>query len=189
MNQQPLISVLRIISGKWRSRKITFTEAINVRPTHNRIRETVFNWLAQMIENSVCLDAFAGSGAMGFEALSRGAKHVTFCDITTSVIQQIEKNAHQLMATNFDAITCDFMQENRLENKKFDLVFLDPPFQKNILLNACDLLESRQLLQSHAQIYLECQKNSVDFTKLPLSWVIKKHKNTKTIDYLLCERR
>lgn len=75
-------SELRIIGGTYRSRKIIFSEEPGLRPTHNRIRETVFNWLQDKIENSDCLDVFAGSGAMGFEALSRGAKHVTFIDIS-----------------------------------------------------------------------------------------------------------
>src|SRR6478672_9434831 len=95
-------SELRIIGGKYRSRKISFTEEDGLRPTHNRIRETVFNWLAEYIENSVCLDAFAGSGAMGFEALSRGAKHVTFCDISKNIINTIKQNAENLKITNAD---------------------------------------------------------------------------------------
>src|SRR3990167_9566270 len=81
------LSELRIIGGQFRSRKIIFEEEAGLRPTHNRIRETVFNWLQPIIENSVCLDAFAGSGAMGFEAISRGAATVSFCDISPGVIK------------------------------------------------------------------------------------------------------
>ena len=178
-------SELRIIAGKFRSRKIIFSEEENLRPTHNRIRETVFNWLADTIENSVCLDAFAGSGALGFEALSRGAAHVTFCDISKNVMIHLKKNAETLKENNIDFINCDFILQNTIKNK-FDIVFFDPPFQKNILLRACELLASHELLNPNAQIYLEFQKNSVDLTQLPKNWHVKKHKQTQTIEYVLC---
>lgn len=178
-------SELRIIGGKFRSRKIVFEAEMGLRPTHNRIRETAFNWLQNSIEHADCLDAFAGSGAMGFEALSRGAAHVTFCDISNNVIQQLKKNAAMLDIRNADFYQCDFILENPIKNKQFDLVFLDPPFQKKILLAACALLESRQLLKPNAHIYLECEKNSANISALPKQWIIEKHQSTKTIDYFL----
>lgn len=179
------LSELRIIGGKFRSRKISFSEQDDLRPTHNRIRETVFNWLSDVIENSVCLDAFAGSGAMGFEALSRHAQHVTFCDISKTVIQQIQVNGQLLKIKNAEYHQCDFMQQNTIHNRKFDIIFLDPPFQKNYLLSASELLISRQLLNPHAWIYLEFKKGTVDLSKLPSQWEIKKHKETQTIEYVL----
>lgn len=181
-------STLRIIGGQFRSRKIVFFEEGGLRPTHNRIRETLFNWLADKVESSNCLDAFAGSGALGFEALSRGAKHVTFCDVSKNVIHALKENALHLKTQQADFIQADFILQNPIQNKKFDIIFLDPPFQKNLLLSACALLESRDLLNSRALIYLECEKNTVDFTQLPKNWMIKKHSETKTIAYLLCER-
>lgn len=177
---------LRIIAGKFRSRKISFVEKEGLRPTHNRIRETVFNWLADSIENSMCLDAFAGSGAMGFEALSRGAKHVTFCDISKKIISVIQQNATTLKISNADFLHCDFTLENSLKNHKYDVVFLDPPFQKNMLLASCELLVSQDLLNPRAQIYLEFKKDSVDLSLLPKNWEIKRHKHTQTIEYVLC---
>ncbi len=178
-------SELRIIAGKHRSRKIIFTEEEGLRPTHNRIRETLFNWLADYIENSVCLDIFAGSGALGFEALSRGAKHVTFCDISKNVINTLKENATRLQMTNAEFLQCDFMLQNAIQNKKFDIVFVDPPFQKKFILPACELLESRELLNPNALIYCEFEKNSVDLSLLPKNWTVKKHKDTRTIAYLL----
>ena len=178
---------LRIIAGKHRSRKITFATVEGLRPTHNRIRETIFNWLQPVIENSDCLDAFAGSGAMGFEAISRGTKHTTFIDISQKVIDHLQRNAFQLQTTNADYYCCDFMQHNPIQNKQFDIVFLDPPFQKNILLEACHLLVSRDLLKPNAFITLEFSKNSIDINKLPKQWVIKKQKNTQTLSYMLCQ--
>jgi len=182
-------SELRLIAGKFRSRKIIFFEEEGLRPTHNRIRETLFNWLANSIENKVCLDLFSGSGALGFEALSRGAKHVTFCDISKNVIRTLKENASTLEISNADFLCGDFILQNMVQNKKYDVVFLDPPFKKNILLTACELLESRDLLNSGAFIYLEFEKNSVDLSLLPKNWVVKKRKDTQTIEYVLCERR
>lgn len=179
-----ITSELRIIAGTFRSRKIIFFEEDGLRPTHNRIRETVFNWLAEKIENKNCLDIYAGSGAMGFEALSRGAKHVTFCDISKNVIETIKKNAENLKITNADFFQCDFISQNMIDNK-FDIVFIDPPFKKNLLLKTCELLVSRELLNKDALIYLEFEKNSVDLSQLPKNWVVKKHKNTKTLEYVL----
>lgn len=177
-------SELRIIAGTFRSRKIVFFEEDGLRPTHNRIRETVFNWLHDEIENKNCLDIFAGSGAMGFEALSRGAKSVTFCDISKNVIDTIKKNAENLKITNANFIQCDFILQNTIKNK-FDIVFIDPPFKKNLLLKTCELLVSRDLLNKNALIYLEFEKNSVDLLQLPKNWIVKKHKSTKTIEYVL----
>ena len=181
-------SELRIIAGKFRSRKITFTEEKGLRPTHNRIRETLFNWLGDTIENTVCFDVFAGSGALGFEALSRGAKKVTFMDISKNVIETLKDNAAKLAATNVDFINGNFILENTTKNTKFDIVFCDPPFKQNILIVACELLEARNLLNSRAFIYLEFEKNSVNISLLPKHWKIKKHKSTQTIEYLLCQK-
>lgn len=184
----PKKSELRIIGGKFRSRKIIFEGEMGLRPTHNRIRETVFNWLQNNIENSHCCDVFAGSGAMGFEALSRGAASVSFCDISPNVIKNLKKNAKNLKIDNADFFQCDFVLENPVQNKQFDIVFLDPPFQKNILLASCELLEKRNLLKPGANIYLEFKKGEVDVAALPKNWTIKKHQSTPTIEYVLCER-
>ncbi|MCX7120368.1 MAG: 16S rRNA (guanine(966)-N(2))-methyltransferase RsmD [Gammaproteobacteria bacterium] len=182
------MSEIRIIGGIHRSRKIIFEEEPGLRPTHNRIRETVFNWLQNTVENSVCLDVFSGSGAMGFEALSRGAKQVTFIDISKQAIGYLKQNAVSLKINKADFFQCDFMASNPVSNKKFDLVFLDPPFQNNLLLKACELLESRELLNSNAIIYCEFEKGSVDISQLPKNWEIKKHKNTQTVEYILAQR-
>lgn len=181
-------SELRIIGGQFRSRKIIFNEEAGLRPTHNRIRETVFNWLQTSIENTNCLDAFAGSGAMGFEALSRGASHVSFCDISPNVIKNLKDNAKNLKINNADFFQCDYIAENPIPNKQFDIVFLDPPFQQNILPTACDLLETRNLLKPNGIIYLEFQKGSVDIAALPKNWIVKKHQSTSTVEYVLCVR-
>lgn len=180
-------SELRIIGGQYRSRKIIFEAEAGLRPTHNRIRETVFNWLQAVIENSCCLDVFAGSGAMGFEALSRGAKTVVFCDISKNVIHHLKQNAEQLNIVNADFYQCDFVSKNPVSEQQFDVVFLDPPFQKNLLIKTCELLEERNLLKTNALVYCEFQKGSVDITQFPKNWVVKKQQETQTIVYMLLE--
>lgn len=181
-------SELRIIGGKYRSRKIRFVEEPGLRPTHNRIRETLFNWIQDVIQNAECFDVFAGSGALGFEAVSRGAKQVVFCDISKNVIEMLKRNAADLQVGNAAFLQCDFILQNTIQNKKFDVVFLDPPFKKDCMLPACELLESRELLNPNAYIYLEFEKNSVDLSKLPKNWIVKKHKNTQTIEFVLCQK-
>lgn len=183
-------STLRIIAGKFRSRKITFFEEDGLRPTHNRIRETLFNWLQPVIENSMCCDVFAGSGALGFEALSRGAKHVTFIDISNNVINTLKQNANQLHIENADFCVGDFLKENSIKiDKKFDIVFCDPPFQKNLLIAACEKLECDHLLNENAMIYCEFEKDSVDIKAFPKNWEVKKKQSTKTIEFILFLRK
>jgi len=181
MHKQHSTSQVRIIGGTFRSRKIIFAEESALRPTHDRIRETLFNWLRDRIENSACLDAFAGSGALGFEALSRGAKHVTFIDTSSTAIQYLKQNAATLKINNAEFLQNDFTLTELV--RKFDIVFLDPPYQKNYLLKSVELLLSRNLLNKNALIYFECEKNSVDFKTLPREFEIIKHKKTKTIEY------
>jgi 16S rRNA (guanine966-N2)-methyltransferase len=189
MKKKTPASELRLIAGKFRSRKIIFFEEAGLRPTHNRIRETVFNWLAPVIENSVCLDVFAGSGALGFEAISRGAQHVTFCDTSRKVIYTLKENAEKLQIENADFLNIDFTKQNPIQNKKFDVVFLDPPFEQNLLLKTVELLLTRELLNPEALIYFECKKDSVDFSQLPINWTVKKHQRTQTIEYGLLTLR
>lgn len=179
-------SQVRIIGGRFRRRKIFFQGEEGLRPTHDRIRETVFNWLAPEIENKSCLDVFSGSGAMGFEALSRGAKKVTFIDNSRQVIQNLRVNAEVLAVTEADFYCCDFMKENPFHTQQFDLVFLDPPFQQRYIPEACRLLLSRGLLKKNALIYFEMEKNSIDLTLLPETWFIEKQGQTQRLSYMLC---
>ncbi len=184
-------SELRIIAGKFRSRKITFSDAIGLRPTHDRIRETLFNWLNNDIVDSLCLDCFAGSGALGFEALSRGAKHVTFIENHKNSINNLKLNAENLKLTSdeINFICSDFFAINPiLLNKQFDLIFLDPPFKQNLILSAIIFLEKNNLLKDNALIYLEFEKNGFDINSISNNFKIVKHKHTKTIEYALISK-
>ncbi len=180
---------VRIIGGRWRGRQISFPDVEGLRPSGDRIRETLFNWLQNKIHDAECLDLFSGSGVLGFEALSRGAKHVCFIDENREIITSLQKNAQQLSATNCDIIFESFPSENlkskfKSENKKFDIVFLDPPFKKNLIFAALDWLENTQILAENALIYVECQRSAVELA-VPENFKILKSKNAGQVSYYL----
>ena len=127
-------SELRIIGGKWRGRKLKFSPSLDLRPTPNRVRETLFNWLAPVINNAICLDLFAGSGALGFEALSRGAQKVTMLDKSARVIKTLKANAEILGTENITFLCMEFSPSLKNPFKQqFNVVFLDPPFKQNLI--------------------------------------------------------
>ncbi|WP_304985684.1 16S rRNA (guanine(966)-N(2))-methyltransferase RsmD [Coxiella-like endosymbiont] len=175
---------LRIIGGKWRGRKIAFPSLPELRPTADRIRETLFNWLFPYIEDAYCLDLFAGSGALGFEALSRGCAHVTFLDHSKSVIEILQKNAEILNATNTEFVCEEFPSViPELKNSPFNIVFLDPPFYQELINQAILWLEKTKILAPEAYIYVEAEKN-ISFI-LPSNWEIYREKRTTSIVYRL----
>jgi 16S rRNA (guanine966-N2)-methyltransferase len=145
---------LRIIGGRWRSRVITFPDGAGLRPTHDRIRETVFNWLAPVMAGAACLDAFAGSGALGFEALSRDAKSACFVESNGLAVASLKENIVSLKAADADIIKGDFFAErDALSLKAFDVVFLDPPYHQGLLQKAFDHVLS--CLSVEAWVYWE----------------------------------
>lgn len=176
---------LRIIGGQWRRRKLSFTSQAEVRPTTDFIRETLFNWLAPFIENRTCLDLFAGSGALGFEALSRGAKHVSFADSSSHVIQSLQQNATMLAATNVDFHCLNFsVAAPNPFMRKFDLVFLDPPFKQGLIAPACQWLEDNKLLADDALIYLETERKLKPLL-VPDTWELYRQKTSGQVNYYL----
>lgn len=171
-------STLRIIGGKWRSRKIKFLTLKGVRPTTDMSRETLFNWLVPFIVDANCCDLFAGSGALGFEALSRGAKHVTMIDLSRKIVGKLKENAAALEADNAD-FYCASIPENleKIPNQPFDIVFLDPPFQKGMVEKTCNKLQSSEFLTENALIFIEAEKR-LDVEKIiPKNWEILRQKN------------
>ncbi len=142
---------VQIIAGEYRHRKIYFTEAQGLRPTGSRIRETLFNWLQPYLYGKTCLDLFAGSGALGFEALSRGAKHVTFVEKNRQVAQQIQNNIQQLNISNATLLNQDFTTVISNTNIAYDIIFLDPPYDLRLLPT---LLEQVKTL-SPSYIFIE----------------------------------
>lgn len=181
---------VRIIAGKWRSRKITFPAIPGLRPTHDRIRETLFNWLMNDIEGATCLDLFAGSGVLGFEALSRGAKHVTFVDNSPEVIASLKKNVATLNVESFaDIIQAECPDSLlTLKHAPFDIVFLDPPFFQNLIPATIDWLEGSNYLEAGALIYVEME-GSLSPLPLAVDWETFRWKKTSTLIYSLFKRQ
>lgn len=178
-------SQLRIIGGKWRSRKITFYDFPEIRPTPNRVRETLFNWLAPVIESATCLDAFAGSGALGFEALSRGAKWVVMIDQSKKITEMLKENAAKLEAENLEIFTGNFF--DIIADKKlppFDIIFLDPPFRQSLIKKAAAILINNNLLKNDAYVYMETEKE-LQPLPIPDDWEIVRNKNAGQVNYYL----
>ncbi|EKE01180.1 MAG: hypothetical protein ACD_21C00198G0001 [uncultured bacterium] len=171
------ISYLRVIGGKWRSRKISFVPLKGVRPTTDATRETLFNWLAPVINSANCLDLFAGSGALGFEALSRGAKHVVMVDASMQVISNLKKNAQLLQTEDVEFYCAKIPQNiNKIPEQSFDIIFLDPPFHHDLIKPTCEKLVSSGYLAKDAVIYIEAEKE-LDIKKvIPESWQILRQK-------------
>ncbi|MCL5669117.1 MAG: 16S rRNA (guanine(966)-N(2))-methyltransferase RsmD, partial [Gammaproteobacteria bacterium] len=164
---------LRIIGGTWRGRKLRFPEIETLRPTPDRVRETLFNWLAPVITGAHCLDLYAGSGALGFEALSRGASGVVLVDSDARAVAQLREHARVLQASGAEIIQADALAYLAAPPlRAFDIVFLDPPFRQNLLAPACAALEKHGWLKSGGYVYLEAEADYVP--QLPLSWRIIK---------------
>ena len=174
---------IRVIAGKYGGRKLPVVNAEGLRPTTDRVKETVFNWLMPYINDSVCLDCFAGSGGLGFEALSRGAEQVTFLELDKQASQQLKENAQLLKVENC-TIECtnslDYIEAN---NNQYNIVFIDPPFRKNFITKTTSLLTSNCLTDG-AIIYLEMEvENNTDV--LPSSWQLLKEKIAGQVVYRL----
>lgn len=178
---------IRIIGGQWRGRKLKVPELPGLRPTPDRVRETLFNWLMSSIQGAYCLDPFAGSGALGFEALSRGAAYVVMVDQSTKVIQLLQEELHQFKAGNAEVYRAAVPAQLKQPAKPFDVVFLDPPYQENLLLPTCHYLEDNHFLAKQAMIYLESAA-TLQQNDLPKGWEITKSKIAGQVAYHLVKR-
>jgi 16S rRNA (guanine966-N2)-methyltransferase len=147
---------LRIIGGEWRSRLIEFPDVDGMRPTPDRVRETLFNWLGQTLYGKTCLDLFAGSGALGFEALSRGAERVLLVESAREGVAALKQNALKLAAQNVQIHHGDALQYLRGKPEAFDVVFLDPPYKLALHAELLHLLP--QALKPEGLVYLEDDK-------------------------------
>lgn len=180
---------VRIIGGKWRGRKLKVLQGESLRPTPDRVRETLFNWLAPVISGAYCLDLFAGSGILGVEALSRGAKQVIFMDRLRSITDLLKVELHNLGASPSEArVECgSFPQQLPIADQPYDIVFLDPPYQANLLIASCVALEQEACLAKNAYIYLESNAQ-IDREALPQRWRIIKQKKAGQVHYHLALR-
>lgn len=179
---------IRIIGGKWRGRKLPVPNSPGLRPTTDRVRETLFNWLAPMIQGVRCLDCFAGSGALGLEALSRHAGEAVLLEADRHVAKQLSNNLTLLSAKNGQVVNTNSLQWLAQPGQPFDLVFLDPPFRKGLLAETINLLEQFNWLTADAWIYVETEAESAT-TDLPASWQLHREKVAGQVAYRLYIRR
>ncbi len=149
---------VRIIGGIHRSRVLKFKDGVNsLRPTPDRVRETLFNWLGQDLSGKVCLDLFAGSGALGFEALSRHAKWVTLVEKDVAVIKDLQHNKEILAMSNLEITNSNGINYLERLPKGFDVIFLDPPYQSELLSKCLDIISKTEVLTNRGVIYIEYQ--------------------------------
>ncbi|MCB1714670.1 MAG: 16S rRNA (guanine(966)-N(2))-methyltransferase RsmD [Candidatus Competibacteraceae bacterium] len=183
---------LRIIGGQWRGRKLRFPALPGLRPTPDRVRETLFNWLSPLITGARCLDLFAGSGALGIEALSRGAARVVFVENDARASKTLRENLHVLQTDAAAVIAMDAQRwlkqaaPMQVAPDLFDIVFLDPPFAQDYLNPICQALEDSGCLAANALIYLESEIRSS--VLLPANWTVLRDKTAGQVHYRLARR-
>jgi len=178
---------LRIVAGKWRSRLLDIADVPGLRPTSERIRETLFNWLSMRIYGARCLDLFAGTGALGLEALSRGAAEAVFVEQSARAVRTLQGNISRLEADGAEVVQADAFAWLETAPAAFDIVFLDPPFAADSLDELCRLLEQRDVLASDALVYIE-QDRSRSEIELPEHWQLLKNKTAGNVRYMLARR-
>lgn len=178
-------SEVRIIGGAWRSRKLTFTPAEGLRPTGDRIRETLFNWLSPHVHGARCLDLFAGSGALGLEALSRGAIHCDFVDSASQVIATVQRHLKSLAAIERGSCHhCSAQQFLDVASEPYDIVFIDPPFSLRLAPTVLLALEQRRLVHEHSLVYVETAA-AEQRPNVPAHWSLHREKRAGDVAYRL----
>lgn len=177
-------SQVRIIGGQWRGRRLTFTPEEGLRPTSDRVRETLFNWLTPDIHGARCLDLFAGSGALGLEALSRGAAHCDFVDTSSPALRQIEAHLNTLGAGAIGQCqrgsALKFLETPSVP---WDIVFVDPPFGLDLVQPSCERLTRPGVMAQHALVYVETGKGEAP--AIPPSWELHREKLAGDVRYRL----
>jgi 16S rRNA (guanine966-N2)-methyltransferase len=163
---------LRIVAGEWRGRRIAVPSAPGLRPTPDRVRETLFNWLQGIVPGARCLDLFAGAGGLGFEAASRGAARVVMVESAPRVAAHLREQVRLLDAGNrIEVVADDALRYLRRCDEGFDLVFLDPPFQGDLLTKSLAILIEGRCLRPGARVYMEYAASGESPT-LPGGWEI-----------------
>ncbi|BBN60476.1 ribosomal RNA small subunit methyltransferase D [Hydrogenovibrio marinus] len=181
VHQKNEMGEVRIIGGDFKGRKLPVRQAQGLRPTSDRIRETLFNWLQFEVPGASCLDVFSGSGALGFEALSRGAASVVCLELSAQNANQLKANQQLLKAENISIIQADSLAwlENHTENP-FDIIFIDPPFHQGLMQQTLDKLFGKGYVSDSTWLYLE-QEKALDWPKLPDGWTCYREKTTSQV--------
>jgi len=177
---------VRIIGGRWRGRKLAVASRPSLRPSPDRVRETLFNWLSPYLSGAACLDLFAGTGVLGFEALSRDAAGVTFLDNDRVVTGLLESHCSELATTEAVIVEADVLTWLRTTPPTpYDIVFVDPPFGRGLIEEVAVAL-SRGWLKPHARVYLEAEK--IPILDLEQSgWRLLREGQTRHVEFALME--
>lgn len=178
---------IRIIGGQWRGRKLPVPDSPGLRPTTDRVRETLFNWLAPSMVDARCLDCFAGSGALGLEALSRYAASTTLLEMERHVAQQLQKNLATLKAEHGKVVNTNTLTYLNQSGTPHDVVFVDPPFRKGLLEETLNLLEVNGWLADGALIYVESEVEN-GLPPVPANWSLHREKIAGQVAYRLYHR-
>jgi 16S rRNA (guanine966-N2)-methyltransferase len=176
---------VRIIGGAWRGRRVAFPDLPGLRPTPDRVRETLFNWLQHSLSSACCLDLFAGSGALGLEALSRGAREVVFVDQAPPAARNLQAQLMRLEAlARAKIMEMGAARYLKTAPRAFDIVFMDPPFGKDALPQYVALLDAGGWVSNGSLVYLENEK-SAGVPRLPPHWELLKSKSAGEVGYHL----
>jgi len=178
---------VRIIGGRWRGRKVRFPDGTGIRPSPDRVRETLFNWLAPVIRGARCLDLFAGSGVLGFEALSRGASGAVLVDHDRAVVRHLQGVARELDAAGASVIAADALRWLGASRGPFDVVFLDPPFDSGWVPALLAKLDEPGCLAPGAFVYVE-QRAAAGPPSLPSGWSLHRSGKAGDVGYYLAIR-
>ena len=176
---------IRIIGGLYRGKKILFPESEGLRPTSDRVRETLFNWLMQDIRGARCLDAFAGSGALGLEAFSRGASQVDFLEQSPMVYNHLNKIINSFNSPIMHALKTNALDYLKRHQSPYDIIFLDPPFTLSLIPQCLQIINESNLLEEDGLVYLE-SPNIQDFENS--SWKQIKLKQAGQVFYGLLRK-
>jgi 16S rRNA (guanine966-N2)-methyltransferase len=180
-------NTLRIIGGEWRGRRLSFPPLDAIRPTPDRVRETLFNWLQAITPGSRCLDLYAGSGALGFEALSRGAREVVFVDVEAAVCRHLQQVLRDLGCDRGRVVHSDAGRYLGQPAEPFDVVFVDPPFRESAVPRVCRRIEDGGWLKRGGYAYLEAA-GAEGAPELPAGWTLLKSKRAGEVGYHLARR-
>ncbi|TEW53756.1 16S rRNA (guanine(966)-N(2))-methyltransferase RsmD [Psychromonas sp. RZ22] len=179
---------IRLISGQWRGKKLPVKDKQGLRPTTDRTKETLFNWLMHDIRKANCLDCFSGSGSLGFEALSRYANFCTFLELDKQVVNQLQTNINMLKVENAQIIQGDSLAYlSSPAKQQYTVVFIDPPFNKGLVQPCIEQLETKGHLADNSLIYVELE-NELTNLSIPDNWDLLKEKISGQVRYQLFKR-